>query len=282
MAGNYMDAPASRLAYDRDGSIGVVVSAAGAITTLTAADLRSLNDEGEGAPTFATKARLAIIFSEPIDIKAVFLALSANTEATIETSKDSTTGIDGTWTAQVASAAYGRDVRPNYRIASQITPMIAGSDSNEVRAVRISFALNTTISFRALHIYGDISSSATDDRLSFRQVASDVEVGPTHFDWGNVPRASSADKTFRIKNLSADMTAEAVEVYAEGLTPGVPSVPSMLLLSLDGTTFTPSVNLGDLAPGDVSGTITVRRVIPSNAQVSVWSARLVADADNWV
>lgn len=282
MAGNYMDAPASRLAYDRDGSIGVTITAAGAITSLTAADLRALNDESEGSPTFNTKARLAIIFSVPHDLVAIFLALNFSTLASIETSKDTTTGIDGTWTTQVAPAAYVRDVRPQYRIAANLTPMLSGSDSQEVRGIRVSFLLNQTGGFRGLHIYGDVSSSATDDRLSFREASSDVEVGPTHFDWGNVPRASSADKTFRVKNLSTDQTAQSVEVFPEALTPGIPSVAGMLMLSLDGVTFTPSVNLGDLSPGEVSPVITTRRVIPANAQVSVWSARFVADADTWV
>lgn len=282
MAGNYMDAPASRLAYDRDGSIGVTITAAGAITALSNADLRALNDEGEGSPAFSTKARLAIVFSVPHDLTAIFLAISAGQLASIETSKNTTTGIDGTWTTQVAPATYVRDVRPQYRIASNLTPMLSGSDSQEVRGIRISFTANQSLNFRGLHIYGEVSSSATSDRLSFREVGSDVEVGPTHFDWGNVPRASSADKTFRVKNLSSTKTAQSVEVYPEALTPGVPSVASMLLLSLDGVSFTPSVSLGDLSPGEISPTITTRRVVPSNAQVSVWSARYVADADSWV
>lgn len=277
-----MNAPASRLAYDRDGSIGVGVTAAGAITALTQTHLQALNDESEGTFDLSSQSRLALIFSEPIDIKAVFLALSATTACAISTSKDTTTGIDGAWTAQVANASYLRDVRPQYRIASQITPLISGSESLAVRGIRFTFGSNVSIGFRAVHVYGDLAASATTDRLSFYQVAAGAEVGPTHFDWGNVPRASSANKTFRIKNLSTTKTAQGVEVFPEGLTPGVPSVPGMLLLSTDGVTFTPSVSLGNLAPGASSGTITVRRVVPSNAQVSVWSARLVADAVAWV
>lgn len=281
MAGNYMDAPASRLAYDRDGSIGVSITAAGALTALSLSDLRSLNDEGEGAPAFSSKARIALVFSEPYDLAAVFIALSGGSPV-IETSKDTTNGIDGTWTTQAAAASYTRDVRPQYRIASNLVAMISGATSQEVRGLRLSFGSNTTLDVRAIHVYGDLSSTATDDRLDFRQVGSDVPVGPTHFDWGNVPRATSADQTFRVKNLSASLTAEGVEVYPEALTPGSPSVAGMLLLSTDGVTFTPSINLGDMGPGDISGTLTVRRVVPTNAQVSVWSARLVADADSWV
>ena len=280
MAGNYMDAPATRLAYDRDGSIGIMATAAGAITALTNTDLRALNDEGEGSPIFNSQSRIAIVFSEPWDLAAVFVALSGGSPI-IETSKDTTTGIDGTWTVQATAASYTRDVRPQYRIASNLVTMISGSTSQQIRGIRLSFGSNTTLSVRAIHVYGDLSSTATQHRLDFRQVGTDAQVGPTYFDWGNVPRVSSADKTFRVKNLSSTKTANGVQVYPEALTPGVPSVPGMLLLSTDGTTFLPSISLGDMAPGAISGTLTVRRVVPSNAQVSVWSARLVADADSW-
>ncbi len=281
MAGNYMDAPATRLAYDRDGSVAVTITAAGAITALGSTDIRALNDEDEGAPAFPSQARLAIVFSEPWDLTSIFVALSGGTPS-IETSKDTTTGVDGTWTTQVASGpSYLRDVRPQYRIASNLTAMISGTTSQGIRGIRLSFGANTTVSIKALHVYGELSSTATTDRLDFRQVGSDVQVVSTHFDWGNVPRASSADKTFRVKNLSSTKTAHGVQVYPEALTPGVPSVPGMLMLSTDGITFTSSITLGDMAPGDISGTLYVRRVVPNNAQVSVWSARLVADAASW-
>lgn len=283
MAGNYMNAPASRLAYDRDGTIGVSVTASGIITQLTQADLQLLNDEAEGALTLTTRARLALVFPAPIDIEAIFWALSSSALTwTIETSKNTTTGIDGTWTVQVpAGTSFLKDVRPGYRIADFLTPMLDGSPSRGVRGIRFTTPSNVTIGFRALHIYGNLSSTATPDRLEFWSPSVDGEVSATQFDWGNVPRGSSADRTFRIKNMSSSLVAEGVEVYVESLTPGSPSVPGMLLFSIGGGPFAPSVTVGDLDPGEISPVITLRRNIPSNAQVSVWSARLVADVTSW-
>ena len=58
MAGNYMDAPATRLAYDKDGAIGISASTAGVLTQLSAADLQMTNSETETvfSPPAATRS----------------------------------------------------------------------------------------------------------------------------------------------------------------------------------------------------------------------------------
>lgn len=284
MAGNYMDAPASRLAYDRDGSIGVIITATGTITALTGTQLQALNNESETGVGFSSRNRLALIFSYPVDIESIFLALDSSAVTwTIETSKDTTTGLDGTWTTQVAAGPnYLKDVKPNYRILAQLTSMLASTVSDEIRGLRISTPSNSTASVRALHVYGDFSPTATEERVAFWEPVTDQEVGPAHFDWGNVPRGSSADKTFRIKNLSDTLTANDIELYVEALTAGTPSVGSMFVFSDNGgATFLSSLSLGDLLPGAISPVITIRRVVPPNAQISVWSARIAADVTQW-
>ncbi len=283
MAGSYMDAPSPRLAYDRDGSIGVTVTAAGALTQLTATEMRQLNNESEDTPAFATKQRLALVFPAPVDITHIFLATSASAVTySIETSKDTTTGIDGTWSTQVAAGImYLRDVRPSYRIFSALTTMQSGAISQGVRGVRVSGTANTSIEFRGLHVYANPASGATPDRLAFWQPVTNAEVTGSYFDWGNSPRGSSADKTFRIKNMSPDLNAEGLSLYAEALTPGVPSVAGMMLFSEDGVSWSPSLILPDLAPGEITDVLYVRRNVPTNAQVSVWSARMIADVTTW-
>lgn len=281
MAGNYMDAPAQRLAYDRDGSIGVLATAAGALTAMSNSDLQYLNNESEDAPTISSKSRVILVFSAPIDIEALFIACGDSTSYTIETSKNTTTGLDGTWTSQVATASYLRDVKPFYRVASNLTAMLATSTSDEVKGVRLSASGNGNLSIRALHVYGNLSSSATEDRLVFWDPSASSEVPPEYFDWGDVARATSGDLTFRLHNMSSTLAANSVTLYAEALTPGVPSVAGMLLFSDDGTTFTSSLALGTIAAGATSGVLYVRRNTPSNAQVSVWSPRIVADVASW-
>lgn len=283
MAGSYMDAPSQRLAYDRDGSIGVTVTAAGALTQLTATEMRQLNNEAEDTPAFTTKQRLALVFPAPVDITHVFLALSTSAITySIETSKDTTTGIDGTWTTQIAAGPiYLRDVRPSYRVFSTLAAMQGGAVSQAVRGVRISGTANVSIEFRGLHVYANPAISVPTDRLAIWHQTDNNEVGGAHFDWGNAPRGSSADKVFRIKNVSPDLKAKGITLYAEALTPGVPSVAGMHTFSLNGVTFLPSVVVPDLNPGAITPVYFVRRVVPTNAQVSVWSARMIADVSLW-
>lgn len=285
MAGSYMDAPAHRLAYDRDGSVGVAISQSGLITALTSTHLLGINSETESATALpAGTYEVAIIFPIPVDISAIFLALplgGSPYNVSVSTSKNTSTGVDGTWTTQIPSRSFLQDVKPNYRRDSAVTPIPGGINAQEVVGIKVSGIVSIN-GIRALHIYGSPSSSATPDRLSIWHPSSDVPAPPAFFDWGNAPRASSADKSFRVKNLSPTLTAEEVVVYIEALTPGVPSVSGMHLLSENGgSTFLTSVTIPSLAPGAISPVLVLRRVVPSNAAVSVWSARIGADVGSW-
>jgi hypothetical protein len=282
VAGNYMDAPAHRMAYDRDGSVGGGVSSVGVITALTSTQLQGMNSESEAvtAPPTGTR-QLAIVFAIPVDLAAVFLAMSTTATVSIWTSKDTTTGVDGTWTQRVAAADYSQSAKPNYRQASSLVPFPGGTDSAEILGIRLVTTTDMA-SVRAFHIYGTPSISATPDRIQLWHPTLNQPLGPAYFDWGNVPRSSSADRSFRIKNTSPTRTANDIDVYVEALTPGSPSVPGMHTISDNsGSTFLPSVSVPTLAPGATSGVLILRRVVPDNAQISVWSARLGADVDTW-
>lgn len=282
MAGNYMDAPGHRMAYDRDGSIGGGVSSTGVITALTASQLQGFNAEAESTTAPPSGSRMiAIVFAVPVDLAAVFLAASTTATLSIWTSKDTTTGLDGTWTQRFAAANYFQSVKPNYRQAASLSTFPGGSDSNNIQGIRIVGTADIS-PLRAFHIYGTPSASATPDRIQLWHPTLNQPLGPAYFDWGNVPRSSSADRSFRIKNTSPTRTANDIEVYIEALTPGSPSVPGMHTISENaGATFLPSVSVDELTPGEISDVLILRRVVPSNAQTSVWSARLGADVGTW-
>lgn len=285
MAGNYMNSPATRMAYDRDGSIGAAFTAAGLMSQLTAADLRAMNSEAEVGFQLIGQSRVAIIFPVPVDIAAVFFATNLNSTTalwTLETSKDTTTGIDGTWVAHQSGLQAFLDTKPNYRIFSKLLLTTPGAPSQSIRGVRMANTSSLSNVIKAFHIYADISATATMDRLAFWHPTLNEEVEPSYFDWGNVPRGSSADKSFRVKNLSSDLTANLVTLYTESLTPGSPSVAGMHTLSENGgSTFLSSVSADSILPGAISDLFILRRTIPTNAQVSVWSARISADVTNW-
>lgn len=285
MAGFYMDAPNDRVAWDRDGSVLTYITDGGSVLAQSASVRRALNSESEsGTATISSQRRVAVVFPVPMDCSAVFLATNFTTPLVIETSKDTTNGLDGTWSSQFLTGLNTqRDVKPNYRLASALYLLQPNSTSSDLRGIRFSGVTNNFAGLlRAFHIYGTPSSAATTDRLALWHPTNDVKVPPTWFDWGNVPRSSSADRLFRIKNLSADLYAQDIDVYIDALTPGTPSVVSMHTLSEDnGVSFFTGLNLASLAPGEISPVLILRRVVPADALVSVWSARIAADVNLW-
>lgn len=289
MAGNYPDAPSWRMAWDRDGTVAAKV-VGGVITQLAGASLIAMNDEGSGFATIATTGEytttnsLVVIFPEPRDLDGYYVAIDHSENALapnamyVEVSLNSTNGIDGTWTniATITGGIYmprTSDIS-NYRSAISSTTQLA------IRGFRLR-TVSGGWNVRALHLYGEPAPGANQNRLEMWHPTADEKLPPAYFDWGNTPRSSSADRQFRVKNLSATQTAAATRVAFDVLTDGVPSVPAQHTLSYGGGSFLPQVNVGDLAPGAISGLVTIRRVTPSNALLSLWAFRVFAESTSW-
>jgi hypothetical protein len=288
MAGNYMNAPADRLAYDLDGSLGAYITATGQIQQMTGSSLAALNGENESLSTLiqSTSWALAVIFPISIDLTAAFFSMGFSTSGYVwQTSKNTTNGVDGTWTTQGSPISPSLQVKPNYRVQSNLFTFPGGTANTGVRGVRLAYTATPTQQTwvpKALHLYGTPSANATTDRLAFWHPTSNQKISPSYFDFGNTPRGSSQDINFRIKNLSSGLTANDIDVYVDAPTPGAPSVASFLTFSTDNkTSFSPSFTIEDLAPGEVSPVYTLRRVTPNAAQISVWSARINTQPQSW-
>lgn len=288
MVGFYMDAPNDRVAWDRDGSLLTLVHSTNAVTMLDATARRTLNSEGSDRLSYATNNgyyMVAVVFPEPMDCTSVFLAGSTDITWVLETSKDTTNGLDGTWSYQEKTSVLSVVApSPAYRVRSNLWDLLPNSFSSDLRGIRIRRTSSpaSDFSLSAFHIYGRPSALASTDRLAFWLPTVDARIPSYYFDWGNVPQSSTADKSFRIKNLSDDLVASDIDLYVESLFPGSPSVAGMHTLSMDGgSTFHPSLNLPALEPGELSDVLILRRVVPNNAQTSTWSARVAADVNLW-
>lgn len=289
-----MNALSPRIAWDRDGSIMTYIGIDGVVLNSTTAVRREVNSEnGTGAPCSpsgaASSSRIAVVFPVPMDLTTIFIATDdayMPYPHIIETSKDTTNGIDGAWETQnIIDWVPNQPVKPNYRQAVSCRTLLPGTPSIGVRGIRMS--TNSPSGFRgilrALHLYGAPSATATKDRLALWHPTTDTVLPPTWLDWGDVPRGTSSDRSFRIKNLSVTLTAQNIGLYIEALTAGVPSVAGMHTMSdTAGATFQSTLTIATLAPGALSAVFILRRVVPSNAQVSVWSARIVADVTQWI
>jgi hypothetical protein len=290
MAGNYPDPSTWRMALDRDGSVFITVTSGQAVTQLTSGQILTLNDEGtamaNGSVSYPVPAGdaayMAVIFPELRDIDAfLFMGNGASSDAAqtlpfVEVSANTSNGVDGTWTTVATNYS-----SPAAGAGWRTTP--TASTALAQRAIRFRGVGSGVLMYaRLLHLYGEPAPGANPDRLAFWSPTADVKMPPATLDFGDTPRSSSADKTVRVKNLSGTKTAGNVRVSYDILTDGSPSVPAQFLLSFGGGAFLSQVNVGTLAPGAISGAITVRRVTPSNAALGLFAPRIAAVPDTFV
>lgn len=291
MAGNYPDVPAPRMAYDRDGSTLYRIDGS-SVTILADSIKRDLNDESDSQYGFGTGAtyRMGIVFPQLRDVVGLHIVHFAGAAFsqgldTFEVSSDTTNGLDGTWSAPGDPAELHGSVGTAARTSIQSVSWLG------IKAFRFYIrkgddATPVTHYMRAIHLYGSITAGETPDRLRMWHPTLDEPLDESnaadgaYFDWGDIQRNTSSDKTFRIKNNSATMTANSIIVSQETLTETTPTITSQFTFS-DGGAFAASIDIGSLAPGAISPIITKRYARPSNATLSLWTSRTIANPTNW-
>ena len=281
MAGNYPDPTSWRMALDRDGTAWLDVRDTGQVIDIGASSIAAMSNEGGGSygpAELGVSGYLVLIFPEKRDVDAIFIAAQYSL-STIQYSLNSTNGVDGTWTT----------IPGPYTMGTLETAWRTGTMAETVLAVKaLRFRLNGSSPWSwgvfSLHVWGEIAPAETPDRLVFWNAGSNTKMDPATLDWGDVPRSSSADRVVRIKNISATKSAVNIRVSFDILTDATspaPSVPAQFTASYNGGAFLAQVNIGTLAPGAISGPITLRRVTPSNAQYGLFAPRASAVADSW-
>jgi hypothetical protein len=274
--------PASwRMPYDKDGTIAVRFPSGGLVTELSSSQVASLNSETTSTVVSISNYYLCLIFPNLRDIDGFFWSFGAPGTTNVfyfQVSADTTNGVDGTWTTVTSNNAAGQSgVSPRYRTGVQWNSVLG---VKAVRVVREGGQIGTNGDIQALHLYGEGIGARRE--LCFWHSTLDQRLAPAYLDFEDVPRGTSADRVFRVKNLDSAKTAQNIRVALSVLTDGSPSIAAQHLLSLDGLSFASQVNVGSLAPGAMSAPITMRRVTPSNAPLSVWAPRVFAEPEGWV
>lgn len=280
MAGFYPDVPAPRMAYDRDGSVLFHTDGSSYSTQLSSTEAQRLNDEG-GAVTQLDVVWVGVIFPELRDLRGfAFQHGSASPDnVQLQTSSNTTNGLDGTWVSQ-----FNTNVS-NYSTTTMRTD-IKSLLVNGVKGVRCFKNKGGDKGLYTLHLYGTITTGENLDRLRIWHPTLDeplddnTSADGAYFDWGDVTRNTTQDRTFRIKNNSATLTSNSIVLSPQALTDTTPTVVSQMTLS-DGGAFTGSLNIGNLSPGALSPVITLRRTIASNATLSLWTGRINVNPGSW-
>lgn len=295
MAGNYPDYPSYRIPFDKDGSVGVGITGGGVITQFTSTEMTRLNDEDDANELNASAYnKVAILFPRLMDIDGYFMRVKDqfgwNYQVNaLEKSSDTTNGLDGTWTSIVNPFAVSTD---SGATSPSVNKATVPAYREEIRSLTqlgvkgLRWNINSGPGaggpkIQTIHIFGEPAAGENTDLLALWHPTLNQRVGVAYFDWGNVPRSSSADKTFRVKNLSSTLTAVAPRVAMDVLTDASPSVPGWHTIS-KGSGFAAQQTIGDLGPGAISSeTLTLRRTTPSNAVFGLWAMRVFAESTTW-
>lgn len=291
MGGLYPDAPAPRMAWDRDGSKLVLVTTDNAVQEESAASRQAANDEANTVVTYAPSATgtwsWLVLLPEQRDLQGYYLNWvptgASGVLSRIAWSPNTTTGLDGTWNAISGPVVDSGPVGSGYRTG--VRPV----NLSGVKAVKAEFGTGAGTgavgggSLRCLHLYGRPTVPAATQRLLFwhptlNQPLSDF---PAYFDWGNRPRSSVATRDVRVKNTSDILTASTTVVGVEALTDASPTFVSQHTVSLSGGGFGASVVIPTLAPGQVSPVLTVKQDLLASAALGPWSQRLYAEVGVW-
>lgn len=272
--GLYPALPGHRMAYDADGT-AVLNSDGTSIAVLSSGQAQGINNES-GAIAYTTASQfeslMILIFPENRDIVGYVCEMAGNIATTlIETSTNTTTGLDGTWTGH-GSISISNTSAPAYRTINALS--LTG-----VKAIRFNtnsggFGFNTW-KWSGVHIYGQPSSGQNPDSLRVYDSTGTSEVGGDYFDFNEIQRTGVSSIQFTIHNLSSTKTATTLVVsMPTPLTDASPTLVGQYQFSLNGVTYGSSVTFASLAPGATTATIWIRDTVNSGAALSVWAARL--------
>lgn len=290
MAGSYPDVPGYRFAYDLDGTaIAIHPKNGSPAITVPSSSLSGLNNDTVSSSYMPGNSFFAILFPEPRSITGFFITKGGSIHIdNAETSQDTSNGLDGTWDqvtpAMTAFAGAQNQISPRVGIQSIVL--------NDITSLRLE--LRTTGGdqhIRSLHLYGLLKPSHTSERLRIVDTTQDsvtydglTKTGndiSSQLDLGDIRQRSSATRQFKVTNNSTTKTANNITVTLNAPIDSSPTLVGQYQISTDNIGFANSINIGSLTPGESSQTLYLRLNVANNAQLSTWTARIIAHAVSW-
>lgn len=270
--------PGPRLPYDKDGTIvqtHLYLDWSGLSSVVSDANKSLLNSERLSYAPLDTGGGSggggwSWLFPTPTRLLGYAIHWTGQHGKTIEYSTDTTVINDGTWVALAANVA------PLSRMGHR---SITNVDIANVKAIRIRGVQNysnVSIAFAALYGTNTLTGLKTwHPTLNQEAVTADFDFGDMYLNH------SISVKQFRIKNTSS-MTANNITVSLRSNTNDLtPSTTSYASLSLDNVSYGATVNLGNLAPGAISGIVYVKYAPVSPLLTGPWVFTVDSTAASW-
>lgn len=280
--GLYETAPSRRFAYDQDGTQVFARYGSDPFQAETLANIQDYNDEDNDyvIPVMGQSSnktmQILFMFPEARELDGYFTSayISSSGFTTLETSVDTTNGVDGTWVTQVANMPDNGTTSPYFRDEIESTA-ISG-----IIAIRLSYVFGGlgTAMPKAIHFYGSITET-DEDRLSILDTENSDIVFLRPIDWEETPRSTTRQRTLKIKNNSATLTASSVQITTEDL---YLNAGDWYTYSLDGETgWTATLQIASsLDPGE-DVTVYMKMAVPSDATLGLQTARVKVNVGSW-
>lgn len=256
---------------DKDGTVGKGGSAGSTLMSLS--DLKNVNNYINGDGYSNGEGYITFIFPEARDILAYSVTASWRSDSqpilSIKGSSDTTDGIDGTWS--VLDSPPTVDVTTNSLTRTRTPKAVSWLN---IKAVQFyGYAYQTALTIYEVHFWGTYTLTG----LLLTHPTLDQPLTASDMDFGDVQRNGMVQKSFRVKNVSAQ-TANDVIVALDNTGSGSMYAGTNLTLGITAK----SLNIGNLAPGALSSVIVAQRDVgPAEAQGVQGSTRLSATASSW-
>ena len=299
----YPALPDHKMPYDIDGTVvgygalgasDAFAFASGVTTWLDGATKIELNDDdytalptatlsvtnGSARPVwlFFPESRecTAIYYGTPYFSDAVGLDEANTGLSMIQGSNDSTNGVDGTWETASLPGGRGQSMASLDGFRAVIKPISFTGPKKVIRLTGRNFSGRSSANHNivALHVFGEKAAGQTPDDLVF--IDHDTTPGAEYEapeDFGDRPLGTSVVRQFRVKNVSATRTANAINLQCNDTD---------FAISTDGTTWVVTINIASLAAGAESATLYIRNTTPAaGALVGPRFSRIVALVGSW-
>ncbi len=261
------------MAWDDDGTVGLWKRDNFAATDLNDSQRAALNDESGNNIAITTNGALGYveqIFPELREFDGYFIVRTSGGDggfSTLDSSADTTNGIDGTWTQRTADVADGTSTDPEYRtsITSHAIPGVKG-----LRVYKNATGGGQDHQMQTIHIYGVISAGETPDRILFLDTEDSDQEFTKVLNFGDKARGQTTTRTFKIKNNSSTKTINTIQITAEDL---YLNAGDWYTFGDDGVAYQATHAVGNLGPGSTE-LVYLKQVIPGGETLGLQAGRI--------
>lgn len=248
----YPNLPDRRIAYNEDGTdVKIITIAGGTIVTLSAANMDEINDIDYTIFSFTQQdvdTYLVFFLPMALEVSGFFGLMGKGSTinkgpATIEGSNDTSNGVDGSWSAGTAYTPNSADDNFDSWRDNIATAEFSGVDYLVYR-IKFEAAPFTELNFVAIaHLYGQPTAAPTveaDLPILFMDPDDSDNEFALPVDFGSVPAGTSSQKTFKVRNNHATLTANNIvldvtdsdDIVRIGVSSGGPWLLQQTIVSL--------------------------------------------------